>query len=123
MSTKTNPMNTENAPVPEAILHGELLIVQSKLPEGATLIEPGADPFMIIAPSETTGNHHVVDLAPGIAFYELRGKRYMVNDVPATVRCILPERHDDEILEPGCWEIDAQQEFDPFAQRMVNVYD
>jgi len=104
------------------ILHGECMAFASTIPEDATqLAVPG--PYLIVADSETTGNHHVVDREPGVEFFEKGGKRYMRNTKPTKIRCLHEQRHDSIILEPGQWEFGTQQEYDPFLENMRNVRD
>lgn len=106
----------------KGIIHGEVIVKESLLPEGAVKKATPKD-YMVIAPSETTGNHHVIDCAEGIEFYEKEGVLYMKNEVPATVRCIHKERHDSITLEPSVWEVQKQQEYDYFTQSHRAVAD
>lgn len=107
----------------DAILHGEVLIYKiDSLPEDAKKKETLEDSF-IIAPSETTGNHHVIDCKEGVEFYEKDGVLYLKNDVETQVRCVLKERHDEITLEPGIWEIDKQREYDYFTESHRYVAD
>ncbi len=105
------------------ILHGECIIFQSQIPENAEKESTQGD-FLIIAPSEVTGNHHVIDLPEsGVEFFTFENKRFMKNSVDANVRCLISERHSDVKVPPGEWEIGIQQEFDYFAMRSRNVAD
>lgn len=106
-----------------AILHGETLIhTINSLPSGAKKIIVKGD-YHIIAPSETSGNHHVIDIKDGVEFYEKDGVLYLVNEVPTDVRCIVKERHDNITLYPGVWEIDRQKEYDYLTMEKRNVAD
>lgn len=112
-----------NKKVP-VILHGEAMIFPSSLPESAKAIKPSNDRYHIIADSETTGNHHVVDVYDGIQFYvDELNKTYMVNESTTNVRCLIADRHSAIELPPGCYEFGIQQEFDHFAQHLRNVRD
>lgn len=106
-----------------AILHGECIIhTISSLPAGAKKVKTQGE-HHIIAPSETSGNHHVIDIKEGVEFYEKGGVLYMKNDVPTDVRCIIKERHDNITLDPGVWEIDSQQETDYLTMERRAVAD
>lgn len=112
----------ETAVVP-GILHGECLIFKSTLPKDV-VEENQPDGDVIIADSETTGNHHVIEKLPGVKFYHnSKGARFMQNSVPTNVKCVLAERHDTVTLEPGTWQIDFQQEYDYFTESLRNVRD
>ena len=72
---KTKKTDKLNQTKPKGILHGECIIFESSIPSDATP-EMLTGEFTIIAPSETTGNHHVVDLHPGVEFFNKGGTRY-----------------------------------------------
>lgn len=105
----------------KCVLHGEVIIFESKIPEGAKKLE--VKDFLIIAPSENSGNHHVIDAKEGVEFYEKDGVLFVRNSVPATARCVIQSRHDKEVLAPSEWEIAPQQEYDPFTARKRAVSD
>lgn len=105
----------------DCILHGEAMIFKSKIPEGAKRIK--VKEYLIIAPSENTGNHHVIDAVEGVEFYEKDGVLYVRNTVEVPVRCLISSRHDNVTLSPCEWEIDGQQEYDPFTARKQRVSD
>ena len=119
MKTKKQKQNNNIG----VVLHGECMIFPSNLPENSKIIPPRQEGYVIVAPSETTGNHHVVDTPEGVTFYESNGIKFMVNSVPTTVRCVIKERHDAIELPPGTWEFGSQQEYDPFTARMNEVRD
>ena len=96
------------------VLHGECIIHKSSLPKSAKKIKTQGK-YYIIAESEQSGNHHVIDLKDGVEFYEHEGTLYMKNDVETDVRCVVKDRHDNITLEPNVWEIDKQQEYDYFT--------
>lgn len=108
----------------QVILHGEAMIFKSKLPETAKKIVTTNESYHIIADSETTGNHHVVDVDEGVEFYmDENGTMYMVNEVETSVRCLMENRHSTVPLETGTWEFGVQQEYDHFAQHLQKVRD
>jgi hypothetical protein len=53
----------------EVILHGECMVFPSNLPAKAKK-KKIKNSYIIVADSETTGNHHVVDAIDGVDFYE-----------------------------------------------------
>ena len=104
------------------------MIFSSKLPAEAKAIKPNADAYHIIADSETSGNHHVVDYAPGVQFFEVENKDgsktfFMKNEVATQVRCLHDNRHGTETLTPGTYEFGVQEEFDHVAQHVRKVRD
>lgn len=105
------------------ILHGEAMIFTSTLPEDAIEIKPTSNDMHIIADSETTGNHHVVDVKKGTRFFKSKDTVYMVNEKPTQVRCVLQDRHSPIPLEAGTWEFGIQKEYDHFTQNLRNVQD
>lgn len=113
--------NTQNNAV---ILHGEAMIFGSALPEDVIEINPSNKEYHIIADSETTGNHHVVDAVPGVRFFKASGgTMYMQNENETSVRCVIKDRHDAITISPGTWEFGIQQEYDHFAQNLRAVRD
>lgn len=107
----------------QCVLHGECLLFPSTLPEGAVKIKTTNDQFHIVADSETTGNHHVIDINDSVNFYNAGGVTYMVNTKPTKIRCVLQDRHSPIDLEPGVWECGTQLEYDYFAQNLRAVRD
>lgn len=109
---------------PEVILHGEAMIFKSTLPANAKKIKPTNEKFHVIADSETTGNHHVVDCNESVEFYmDENGNMFMTNEEPTQVRCVIANRHTEIPLSPGTWEFGIQQEYDHFAQHLRQVRD
>ncbi len=105
------------------ILHGECQITKvTKLPQGADRKEIGSE-YQIVAESEVSGNHHVIDINDGVEFYEVDGKLFLKNTEETQVRCLIKERHDAITLDPGIWEIGCQQEYDYLTQEKRNVAD
>lgn len=112
-------MKTKN--LPKAASHGECQIVETSIPAQAKPFHPEMP--LKLADSETTGNHHLLDAPEGCEFYELDGVRYMRTPEPATVRCVLPDRHDSIEIPAGEWEFSIAQEYDYLAQAARNVAD
>lgn len=119
---KKNKINSKIVKSDEVIVHGECFVFKSNIPSNAQKKIIDA-PFMIIANSEVTGNHHVIDIKDGINFYENNGILFMSNAVPATFKCVMPNRHDEIILEPGSYEFGTQKEYDYFTESLRNVRD
>ena len=119
-------MKKQNTKKSKGILHGECIVFESKIPANAELEvqKPGAQ-FVIVANSEVTGNHHVIDLKPrnGVQFFKAGAKRYMRNTVPTDIRCVIADRHTNITIPPGEHEIGIQQEFDYFTMAKQNVQD
>ncbi len=104
-------------------LHGESQLNKiEELPAGVKEVKTNGE-YHIIAESEISGNHHVIDLNEDVKFYEKDGIFYMKNDTETQVRCIVKERHDAITLEPGVWEIDFQQEYDYLKKEIRRVSD
>lgn len=107
----------------EVILHGEAMIFQADVPADAQEIQASNVSFHIIADSETTGNHHVVDAKSGVRFFKKGNTMYMKNTEPTQVRCVHANRHSAITIAPGTYEFGTQQEYDHFAQNLRNVRD
>lgn len=105
----------------KVIAHGEALIkVIQEIPQEAYTLPPED---LVIAPSETTGNDHMVDAVPGNRFMQLGKKIFLHAVVPTRVRCKLPDRHSSIKIAPGMYEFGTTQEWDPFAENLRNVRD
>lgn len=104
--------------------HGELCIFNSNvaIPEGANRLKGDGKKY-IVAPSETTGNHHCVEEKEGVELYEKDGILYLKAEVPTDVFCVMKERHDSITLQPGTYEIEPAKEFDYLAMHKRNVAD
>lgn len=108
----------------DVILHGEAMIFLSTLPAGAKKIKPSNDKFHIIADSETTGNHHVVDVDDSTEFYtDDEGRMFMVTEKPNKVSCVHTDRHSPIEFAPGTYEFGIQKEYDHFEQHLRKVRD
>jgi hypothetical protein len=114
-------MNT-NTKTP-AVLHGECIIYKSTIPTDAVVENHDNKSFTIVAESEVTGNHHVIDIKPGVQFLNSGTRRFMKNSVPTDIRCVIAERHSNITIPAGEWEVGIQQEFDYFAMAKKNVAD
>ena len=106
----------------DVILHGECMVFKSVIPSDAKK-KTINDKHIIVANSETTGNHHVVDVVEGAEWYEKDGTLFLETPVETKIRCVIADRHDSITLPPGTYEFGTQQEYDPFAARMRNVAD
>jgi len=108
----------------EVILHGEAIVFPSCLPTNLKKKNLNGLPFAIVADSETTGNHHVVDVIDGVDFYENdKGTLFMNSKVDTQIRCLHENRHDAITIPAGTYEFGIQQEYDPFTARMEKVRD
>ncbi len=102
-------------------LHGEaILMVLDKLPEEAKKLPHTGD--LIIAASETVGNHHRIFCEEKEAvMYEKDGVLYLAVTSPVGVVC--GDKHDKAVLEPGFYQIDKQREWDYLSQMERQVAD
>lgn len=112
-------MNNAN---PSVIIHGECMVFASEIPASAKPLKVEGS-HLIVADSETTGNHHVVTKKKGVRFFQDGERRFMRNSVKTEISCVHPDRHDSITLEPGTYEFGTQQEYDPFAENMRNIRD
>ena len=103
--------------------HGEVVIkLVGALPKSAKEVK-AKNGRWIIADSETTGNHHVVEEKDGLEMYEENGVLYLRNEVEANVSCVLKERHDTEVLPKGIWKIERAKEYDFLKDEIRSVAD
>lgn len=106
------------------ILHGEAMIFGiTAIPKSAKPLEV-AEKQLIIAPSETTGNHHVVETA-GCEFFkdEKTGTVYMNSPGGSTVSCVHTDRHSPIEIPAGIYEFGTQQEYDYLNEHLRKVAD
>jgi hypothetical protein len=115
----------KNSNKTSVILHGECMIFGSCIPASAVKKDMKNKSYLIVADSETTGNHHVVDCSAGVNFFDNGGVTFMEVEegAKATVRCLHAERHDVIEVPAGTYEFGTQQEYDPFTARMNKVRD
>lgn len=109
----------------QVILHGEAMLFPSQLPSDAEPIQSSHAEYHIIADSETTGNHHVIDSVPGVRYFRSKstGNVFVENTKPTKVRCVHPNRHNAITIEPGVWETTQQLEYDHFSKNLEKVRD
>lgn len=108
----------------EVILHGEVYLTPViKIPVNSKKIKSSNKSYHIVADSETSGNHHVVDIQKDTQFFEDNGKIYLNSPTPTKIRCLHKNRHDTIEIPAGTYEFGTQQEYDPFLARMQNVRD
>lgn len=109
------------------ILHGESkIMLNAQLTPSAKKIQPSNPEkgYHIIADSETTGNHHVVDAVEGVEFFkDDDGNHFMVATAPTNVRCVMEHRHSTIKLDPGTYKFDFQQEVDYHTMQKQRVRD
>ena len=109
-------------------LHGEVVIkkVSGKIPTGAVKVNAKCGVYKI-ADSESSGNHHLLEVIEGCEMYEKDGVLYFKNTEEATVRCVDEKRHDTITIEP-CKEdeiliIERQLEVDHLTDEVKQVAD
>lgn len=106
------------------ILHGECMIFSSSIPSNVKNIKASNEKYHIVADSEVTGNHHVVDVDSNVSLYESEnGTIFMKNEVPTQVRCLVADRHDSVTIEAGTWEFGIQKEYDHINDELIAVRD
>ena len=102
--------------------HGELCIFSgASLPRDAKKLDCKGD--YKLADSETSGNHHMLEVKEGVEIYEHEGTLFVKTSVPTDVYCVVKERHDNQTLEPGVYEISPAQEYDHLTQEKRRVAD
>lgn len=108
----------------EVIVHGEAYVTPiCQLPKTAKPIKHTNNQYHIVADSEQSGNHHVVDIQEDTQFFESEGKLYMNSKSPTSIRCLHENRHDTIEIPAGTYEFGTQQEYNPFEARLQNVRD
>ncbi len=110
------------------IVHGECNLFEvDGVPEGATKVIPNSSMIagggMIVANSETSGNHHVIEMREGVEFYEKDGTLYMKNTKPTNIKCVHEGRHDTIEMPASVWKRRIAKEFDYFTMEKRNVAD
>jgi hypothetical protein len=109
---------------PKIILHGEVTVRRTNaVPQGAEKINASNGAYHIIADSETTGNHHVVDCPSGVSLFRNKDSIFITNTAPTQIRCVHTDRHDAITLEPGVWEFGTQKEYDYMTESLRSVRD
>lgn len=108
-------------------MHGEVLIKKQTghMPVGQ-VIKPMNGSY-IVADSETTGNHHLLEDIPGLKVIEKDGMFYVRTDKSLTVKCVDTKRHDTITLEPckndEYYLFDKQIEVDHLNDEIRSVRD
>ena len=105
--------------------HGEVRIVKE---DNAivTGIEVKSEEDIILADSETTGNHHMLKMIPGVhVFRDDKLDKYFVKaDVDTKVYCKLDNRHTDYKLKGGnTYSIYKAREYDHIEKVRRSVRD
>lgn len=101
--------------------HGEATIKPiDELPDGVKLQPHKGD--LILAASETVGNHHRIYCEEHQArLYERDGVLYLQVDSPVDLTC--RDKHDAVTIAPGAYEIGAQREWDYLGEMERRVAD
>lgn len=109
--------------LPKVVLHGECMIFESSIPPTANVKNMLGLKVLVLVDSETTGNHHVLDVTDGVTIYESGDRMFMASTVETSIRCVHANRHDTISLSPGTYEFGTQIEYDPFTARLKRVQD
>ncbi len=102
-------------------LHGEATLTKvDSLPDGAVKQPHTGD--LIIAASETVGNHHRIYCEEKEAsLYERDGVLYLKVESPVGVVCA--DKHDKALLDPGVYRVGKQLEWDYVGKMARSVAD
>lgn len=113
--------------------HGEAILTQvDELPVNAKKLIPNSSQVsgngFIIAESETTGNHHCVELNDSMSIYETDERDIFIEVKEAsrvynTKGVLGASGHTDIELEPGIWRISHQQQYNPLTKMRERVAD
>lgn len=97
--------------------HGEVTIISgAKMPAGLKKLADKNGRY-ILANSETSGNHHVLVAQDGVDVYEgIDGTLYLHVEDEATVKCVLENRHDAQVLPTGDYIVKRKVEYDHLTQ-------
>ena len=88
------------------IRQGDVILVKvESVPEGGVEL-PREQGRIVLAYGEITGHSHSVAEVE-VKWIEARGERYLVSDVPFTVR---HQEHDAQFVAPGAWWVGVQVE-------------
>ena len=103
--------------------HGEILLVPSKLPKEAKLVEKGDS--LIVGHSES-GHHHCLTIpkTAEIKIFEFDGKTYL--DVPLEAKLEhqkTVEKHETQIIQPGIYERVIKKAYSYTERAMKKVID
>lgn len=108
--------------------HGEFNLFEvDGIPDGAKRVYPTKGQIskggFIVAPSETTGNHHCIEMDETVEFYEKDGVLYMKNTEPTSLFCVDEARHDTITVPPSIWKGKPSKEVDHLLKMKRNVAD
>lgn len=96
--------------------HGEVAIISGvSRPKNARKVSAEKIGY-ILANSETTGNHHILEQIDGVGVYEKEGILYVHVEEEARVSCVLKERHDTQVLPKGDYIVRRKLEYDHLTQ-------
>lgn len=118
----TNKVNKKSDNRVAGFSHGECLIFQAEIPNDAEMVTTTSDKY-IVALSEVTGNHHYIDLHPGVQVYKKDGKTFFRNQSDMEIKCVLTQRHHALVVPPGTWGLSTAQEYDYVREAKRNVAD
>lgn len=92
-------------------IHGHqgdvFFIRRDQVPEGAQPL-PIENGLIIYALGETTGHKHATIATPDIRWFGVAEDRFVASDLPIQVT---HDEHAPIILEPGCWQVVIQVEY------------
>lgn len=104
-------------------LHGEVVVLSgSSVPVGAKKVKAGKFGW-ILANSETTGNHHILEETEGVEVYEHEGTLFVRVNEEAKVSCVIKERHDTQVLPKGTYTVRRKVEYDHLSNTKRIVAD
>lgn len=102
----------------EVKLHGEVLVMRvCGIPKTAKAKEVKGKTYKL-ADSESTGNHHLLEVPKGGKFFEEGDRVYLNSPNSFKVRCVHQDRHDTMEFDAGTYEFGISEEYDPFEARM-----
>lgn len=101
----------------EVILHGDVIIKRTELPEGFYGMREVRDGYLALG--EATGHHHAL-----IGEYDLREDDKKVKHLRLVEPCsIKHQEHHEIVLPPGDYTIGIQREYDHFEKITREVLD
>lgn len=98
---------------------GDVLLAQTKLPEGAKRVQPQGGTYVLVE-GETTGHAHRVEAVPEVELYEHDGTLYLRVKDSAD---ITHEEHNTVSVPRGTWEVGRVVEYDYDAEERRYVAD
>ena len=106
--------------------HGEVRVIERELDFAITGKKFETKEDIILADSETTGNHHMLQVIPGVHVYrnDKLDKFFVKTEVDTKVYCKLENRHTPMSLKTGyTYEITKAKEWDHLSRERRNVKD